>query len=421
MNMDFADAMRAAMNLTRDQKLVEATRVIQRALSGGEQVPSDSPSEARAPLLGIDNKVIDLTAEIIEPETMASAGLKADTRLGQSQPSRIAKWNAGSLGKALAKLRHTKLPRFSLDGLTVGRPRKALEIPEGAQFLSRSFACAAGSRNYKLYIPRRPQTGRRALLVMLHGGTQDANDFAAGTRMNALAEEHGFIVAYPSQSKAANASLCWNWFSPENQMRGRGEPAIIAGITSEIVTEYAVDPARVFVAGLSAGGAMAAVMGATYPDLYAAVGVHSGLPYRSAADLPSAFAAMRGDAGLRGGSRKSRGAGNDSPRVRTIIFHGDADNIVHSSNAANMVEAERAGQSVEHAEARHAAIRAHTRTVTRDKTGAVVVEQWIVHGSGHAWSGGSPDGTYTDPHGPDASREMLRFFLGERSKIAGDG
>ena len=412
MNMDFADAMRAAMNLTRDQKLIEATLVIQSALSGGHPVPSESPSEAAAISLAIENHVIDLTAEVIEPEMMASAELDADTRSEQSQPSRIAAWAAGPLGEALATLRHTELPRFSLDALAGVRPRKALEIPDGAQFLSRSFACAAGSRNYKLYIPRRSHTGRRALLVMLHGGTQDANDFAAGTRMNALAEEHGFIVAYPSQSKAANASLCWNWFSPENQMRGRGEPAIIAGITSEIVADYDVDPALVFVAGLSAGGAMAAVMGATYPDLYAAVGVHSGLPYRSAADLPSAFAAMRGDAGPRGRrSRKSRGTGDDSPRIRTIVFHGDADNIVHPSNAANMVEAERAGESVERAEARHAAIRAHTRTVTRDKTGAVVVEQWLVHGSGHAWSGGSPDGTYTDPHGPDASREMLRFFF----------
>jgi poly(hydroxyalkanoate) depolymerase family esterase len=299
--------------------------------------------------------------------------------------------------------------------LTLRRPRKALEIPDGAQFLSRSFTCAAGSRNYKLYIPRRPKIGRRALIVMLHGGTQDAEDFAAGTRMNALAEEHGFIVAYPSQSKAANASLCWNWFSPENQMRGRGEPAIIAGITEKIVAEYAVDPARVFVAGLSAGGAMAVVMGATYPDLYAAVGVHSGLPYRSAADLPSAFAAMRGDARPPQGqrSRKSRGTGDDSPGIRTIIFHGDADNIVHPSNAASMVEVEMGSERVERAEARHATNRAHTRTVTRDKTGAVVVERWLVHGSGHAWSGGSPDGTYTDPHGPDASQEMLRFFFKE--------
>ena len=158
---------------------------------------------------------------------------------------------------------------------------------------------------------------------------------------------------------------------------------------------------------------MAAVMGATYPDLYAAVGIHSGLSYRSAADLPSAFTAMRGDAGFRGRrSRKSRGAADDSPRVRTIVFHGDADNIVHHSNATNMVEAERAGESIERAEAQHAAIRAHTRTLIVDKTGAVVVEQWLVHGSGHAWSGGSPDGTYTDPHGPDASR-----FLEDRAEL----
>ena len=415
MHIDFADAMRAAMNLTRAQKLVEATRVIQRALSGRGTVPSEFPRKVAAISLAIESHVIDLTAEVVEPEMMASAELEANTPSEQSQPSKIAEWNAGPVGKALAKLRHAELPHFSLDGLTLRRPRKALEIPDGAQFLSRSFTCAAGSRNYKLYIPRRPKIGRRALIVMLHGGTQDAEDFAAGTRMNALAEEHGFIVAYPSQSKAANATLCWNWFSPENQMRGRGEPAIIAGITKKIVAEYAVDPARVFVAGLSAGGAMAAVMGATYPDLYAAVGVHSGLPYRSAADLPSAFAAMRGDARPPQGrrSRKSRGTGDDSPRIRTIIFHGDADNIVHPSNAANMVEAEIGGESVEHAEAGHAANRAHTRTVTRDKTGAVVVEQWLVHGSGHAWSGGSPDGTYTDPHGPDASQEMLRFFFEE--------
>jgi len=258
------------------------------------------------------------------------------------------------------------------------------------------------------------------LIVMLHGGTQDGDDFAAGTRMNNLAEKHGFLVAYPTQPKAANASLCWNWFMPENQIRSTGEPSIIAGITKEIIATYDVDPARVFVAGLSAGGAMAAVMGATYPDLYAAVGVHSGLPYKSAADLPSAFAAMRGDAGPLGlRSRKSHNAANDGPRIRTIVFHGDADNIVHPSNAASIVGAAKEGESIERADARHTANRAHTRTVTRDKTGTVVVEQWLIHGSGHAWSGGSRDGTYTDPHGPDASSEMLRFFLEEQRELAG--
>ena len=401
MNMDFADAMRASMNLIREQKLVEATRTIQGALACEDVTSSDSSSEARDPLLGSKNKVIDLTADIIEPETMAPAGSKmnADARFDQSQPSRIAAWNAGPLGKALVGLHRTGL---SLDGLTLRRPRKALKIPEGAQFLSRSFTCPAGSRNYKLYVPRSPRTDRRALLVMLHGGKQDADDFAAGTRMNTLAEEHGFLVTYPNQSKAANASSCWNWFTPENQMRGRGEPAIIAGITSEIVTEYAVDPALVFVAGLSAGGAMAAIMGATYCDLYAALGIHSGLPYRSASDLPSAFAAMRGDA-------QGRQLLDENRRVRTIVFHGDADRIVHPSNAAHIVADGGASESIELTG--RSAIRAHTRTIVRDESGAVILERWLVHGSGHAWSGGSPDGSYTDPQGPDASQEMVKFFL----------
>ena len=201
MNLHFADAIRAAMKLTREQKLIEATRVIQSALSGGEPVPSESPSEARALRLAIENPVIDLTAEVIDPETMASAELKADTRFDRS---RTAGW---PLSKDLVALPHTELPRFNLDGLRVGRPRKALKIPEGAQYLSKSFACAAGRRNYKLYIPRHPQTARRPLLVMLHGGTQDADDFATGTRMNALAEEHGFIVAYPNQSCAGTGLL----------------------------------------------------------------------------------------------------------------------------------------------------------------------------------------------------------------------
>lgn len=394
MKTHFADAMRAATKLTRVQKLMEATHVIQSALllGRGQTEPADEQAvEGRA----IEKFMIDITPDVTRPAIVGTAQAAPATR---------------PVGDVAATLGQARLPSFGLDGLARLRPHKSLEIPDGAQYLSRSYACAAGKRTYKLYVPHRQHTGRRPLLVMLHGGTQDADDFAAGTRMNVLAEEHGFLVAYPSQCKSANPSLCWNWFEPEDQVRGAGEPSIIAGITDEIIAEYDIDPQRVFVAGLSAGGAMAGVMRATYPEVYAAVGVHSGLPYRSATDLASAFSAMRGDPELQRRRRKTGPRSDHAVRVRTIVFHGDEDRIVHSSNAAEIIEA-KTGDTVERAKVRSSASRAYTRAVTRDKTGTVAVEQWLIHGSGHAWSGGSADGTYTDPHGPDASREMLRFFL----------
>ena len=394
MNMEFADGMRAAMKLIQARKLMEATRVIQGALSGGAE-PAPLTEQARL----IEGQVIDLSADAVEPESTTVQ------EAGASIGPNVAPW-AKRLGEMFAEHGDIGLPGLNLDALNVARPTKSVEVPDGAQFLSRTFVCAAGSRDYKLYIPRRLSESP-ALLVMLHGGTQDGDDFAVGTRMNERAEEHGFLVAYPSQSRAANASLCWNWFLPEHQKRGAGEPAIIAGITREIVAGYDVDPKQVFVAGLSAGGAMAAVMAATYPEMYAAVGVHSGLAYGAATDLPSAFAAMRGNGGSRGRSRKPRGA-PVAPRMRTIVFHGDADTIVHPSNAAGIVGASKTGERIERAETDG---RTYTRRVIRDQSGAAVVEDWLLHGSGHVWSGGSAEGSYTDPHGPDASREMLRFFF----------
>jgi poly(hydroxyalkanoate) depolymerase family esterase len=364
MTMDFAAAMRAATELTRAQKLMEATRVIQSALLlGRNQVPSEDPAELAVAGRAVEKFIIDLTPDVSGGEITTALQGPADTRSegprryhGTAAP---ANW---PLGEAAATLRQS-LSSFSLDALEGVRPRKALKIPEGAQFLSRSFACAAGCRSYKLYVPNRDQVGKRALLIMLHGGTQDADDFAAGTRMNVLAEEHGLIVVYPSQSKVANPSLCWNWFHREHQMRGAGEPSIIAGITNEVIAEYDVDPRRVYVAGLSAGGAMAAVMGETYSEVYAAIGVHSGLAYRSATDVASAFAAMRGDPGPRGrGQRKRRPAAANGPRMRTIVFHGDAeDRIVHPLNAAKIIEAQaKRGDHVERAKARSSASRAYT-------------------------------------------------------------
>lgn len=283
-------------------------------------------------------------------------------------------------------------------------------IPDGAQFLARSFTCTAGSRSYRLYVPASAPDRPRGLVVMLHGCKQDPEDFAAGTGMNAVAEAYGLVIAYPRQSGADNASSCWNWFRPADQMRDRGEPSIIAGITKDIMWDFGLDRSRVFVAGLSAGGAMAAVMGQTYPDLYSAAGIHSGLAYGSANDVMSAFSSMRGDGGLASGPKRLA----NGHRLRTIVFQGSADRTVHPSNADRIVAAAAptgAGCAVRRESGRSAGGRINTRTIVVDPGGNPAVEYWLVEGAGHAWSGGHPSGTYTDPHGPDASCQMVRFFL----------
>ena len=279
----------------------------------------------------------------------------------------------------------------------------------------RSYANGAGVREYKIYIPAGYDGQARPLIVMLHGCKQDPDDFAAATRMNALAEEYGLLVVYPRQAQEANGSECWNWFEPKHQQRDRGEPSLIAGITREVVSAYGLDARRVYVAGLSAGGAMAAVMGTTYPDVYAAVGIHSGLAYEAARDVPSAFAAMRGE-GPKRGKRKSR-MDASLRRVPTIVFHGDSDTTVHPSNGDELIaqaspvpSASKTGENA-FVERGEMGGRAYTRTTHRDTAGNPVMEQWLIHGAAHAWCGGSTEGSFSDPTGPDASREMLRFFL----------
>jgi poly(hydroxyalkanoate) depolymerase family esterase len=246
---------------------------------------------------------------------------------------------------------------------------------------------------------------------MLHGCTQSADDFAVGTRMNDLAEERIFLVAYPEQIQSANPSRCWNWFNEGNQQRDQGEPSLIAGITLQIMRDYPINPKRVYIAGLSAGGAAAAIMGATYPDLYAGVGVHSGLACGAASDMPSAFAAMR--QGASPAAARSRWPDHARATPPLIVFHGDRDRTVNPINADQIIAQSKAGIDLRTTITQGATPGgiSYTRTVRANESGRPIVEQWTLHGAGHAWSGGSGAGSYTDPRGPDASREMIRFFL----------
>ncbi|HVZ10771.1 PHB depolymerase family esterase [Rhodopila sp.] len=278
--------------------------------------------------------------------------------------------------------------------------------PRGGRIEEHIFTGPAGARPYKLYIPSGYRGQPVPLIVMLHGCTQSPDDFAVGTRMNQAAEAETCLVAWPRQVKTANLHKCWNWFREGDQQRGSGEPSVITGIVHQVMREYAVDKRRVYVAGLSAGGAAAAVLGETYPDLFAAVGVHSGLPCGAAHDASSAFVAMK-----TGSDGVIRRAGSGLPP--TIVFHGDRDGTVNPRNGDSVVAQAISGQHLR-AESTQGMVpdgHAWRRTRYRDADGMVKVEQWVIHGGGHAWSGGSADGSFTDPQGPDATAAMMRFFL----------
>lgn len=413
MNDEFAAAMRRATLFTRASNPSEATGLIQDALAGrtvsgeaGPAVPDIIPPTAKSRPKPFP---VDPAAQVIEPSANPESTF-AETDSFRRSP-RVRRPLGDTLrilseGRSMAG----KLSSFS-DGSIPGMRRRSPTPPiaDGAQYLARSFTCTAGTRSYKLYVPA---SAPRGLVVMLHGCKQDPDDFATGTSMNATAEANGLMVAYPSQTAANNASSCWNWFRPSDQKRGAGEPAIIAGITEEIIREFELDRSQIFVAGLSAGGAMAAVMAEAYPDLYAAVGIHSGLACGSAHDVVSAFAAMRGDGSLASRTRTLKDS-DPACQVRTIVFHGDADRTVHPSNADRIVAAATpSGPSGAASKlGRCAGGLTFETTVLTDEKGRPALEYWLVNGAGHAWSGGHADGSYTDPRGPDATTEMVRFFL----------
>lgn len=395
-HIDMAEATR----LTREGRLQEAMAVLQgkpasvttpgsRRDAGHPQAPNAEPIDMIAPTPGSGGA---WTA----PEAQPAAPAAANPAPATAKPR-------GPLARSLID----KLRSMPLAGARrKGQVAASAVLPDGAHFDSHTFSGGGEQRDYRLYVPGSHRDRPLPLVVMLHGCTQSPEDFAAGTGMNALAEAQGFLVAYPAQPSSANGSRCWNWFNAGDQQRDRGEPALIAGITRQVMGQFAVDPARVYVAGLSAGGAAAAIMARTYPDLYAAIGVHSGLACGAATDVASAFSAMR-----QGGTGVD--TGSDGGSFPTIVFHGDKDRTVSPINGVQVMAQSRGDARLQVTDRRGSAPggQDYTCTVETDDNGHPVLEHWLLHGGGHAWSGGSDAGSYTDPRGPDASREMMRFFL----------
>jgi poly(hydroxyalkanoate) depolymerase family esterase len=380
-------AMAEATRLTRQGRLIEATALIQQTLAG----PAAARRAPDAPCAG------EQTGGAADRYSEPTPALRAR----EGTPMR---WLPSGLIPRLGTLPSRGAPALH----RVHRSAAPAAKRPAGRFGAFSYTNAAGTRAYRLYVPTGHTGGPVPVVVMLHGGTQDAATFATATAMNHIAEHQTFLVVYPEQAPSANAGRYWNWFAPGHQRRGAGEPSLIAGITGQVTDRYGADAGRVYVAGFSAGGAMAAVMAAVYPDLYAAAGVHSGLAYGAAADLASAFTAMR-----QGPSQPARSPAHLLP---LIVFHGDRDTTVAPANAAGLIDHALAAASPG---AMPTAVttagqvpggHAYTRTCYQGPDGATLAESWTIHRGGHAWSGGVPRGSYTDPHGPNASAEFTRFF-----------
>ncbi|MBV9890544.1 MAG: PHB depolymerase family esterase [Rhizobacter sp.] len=375
-----------ATRLTRQVRIAEAKAAIRDALAPRSQAGPHVAGDR-------DDDVIDV--DVVEVPAAAESDDAADTLPGAVEL-------LDEPGEAIVE--PESLPRRE---------------PAAGRFLESSFTSSAGTRAFKLFVPGGYEGDALPLVVMLHGCTQDPDDFAAGTRMNAIAQERGFMVLYPAQTQRANGQRCWNWFSPQHQHRGRGEPALIAAMTRHVLQTHSVDRERVYVAGLSAGGAMAAILAREYRDLFAAAGVHSGIVPGIARDVASALAVMRSGpeaafpllAAFDDVASAKRGS------APLIVFHGDADRTVAVANGDAILAGALADAPVVATTCQGMAAggeRPFRRTVWRrtdDDAAPSVAEHWVVHGSAHAWSGGDASGSFTDPTGPDASREMLRFFV----------
>ena len=365
MNETLQNLMREATRLTQSGNLQEATRVIQRAL--GQPARNEEPTRPSVAILDAPNPTIldGCVFEVDEPQ--------------------VAKPNSPS----------TQAPSPSPSTCT-------RDTGATGEFSQGSHTHASLSRHYKLYTPPGSAGQSLPLVVMLHGCTQNPDDFAAGTGMNELAKAQGVYVLYPAQSQNANPQRCWNWFKHNHQSRGKGEAALLASMTLAVIQQHGIDARRVYVAGLSAGGAMAANMAAAYPEIFAAVGVHSGLAVGAAVNLAEALSAMSGGAA-------DVKLASQNVAVPTIVFHGDQDRTVHPRNGDQIIEA----LDTDPASRVEQGVSKQGRSFTRTchvKNSVEFAELWVLHAAGHAWSGGHASGSYTDAKGPDASAEMLRFF-----------
>lgn len=379
MTRTLASGMRRMM---RPAAMTKATRSFQKAMTGFMVETALAPIAAKLPK----------TAKLHK-----AAAPKADRKLGAviMQLRAAQSLMPGAMARSTAR-------------------KVSPRIPKGAQYLTRKHSSAAGSRGYKIYLPASQPKRPRGLILMLHGCSQTPDDFAVGTHINALAEKEGFVVAYPAQTRGHNGASCWNWFKPGHQRRGAGEPAILASLTRKLMREFGLDRDAVFVAGLSAGGAMAAILADVYPDIFSAAGIHSGLTRGSARDVISAMSTMR-----KGGASEgvAQTVAMRSLPVRRIVFQGDADSTVHPSNAAMIVAAAVGDDAVPTKIGKRTVRgRGYARSDYVGSDGAVMLELWMIEGSGHAWSGGRAAGSYTDSKGPDASVQMIRFFSADRLK-----
>jgi poly(hydroxyalkanoate) depolymerase family esterase len=405
-----------ATGLTKRGHMMEATRVIQNALGLAKATPAPvkkaAPTSGTVPTWapGIDTSVSDVPfRETLkkppanEPAFRAPHALKDDAPAVEAPAARPA-------------------------------PAAPTAKPRPASFTELSFRSGNTSHAYRLYTPSnapaadsaRDQSNLLPLVVLLHGCKQDAADFALGTGMNELAETEKCLVLYPEQSSSANSMRCWNWFEATHQARDSGEPKMLAALIHKVIKTHGADPSRVYIAGLSAGGAMAAIMAGLFPEMFAAVGVHSGLPPGAANNVISAFSAMRSGAS----KPKSSGgaaANDDSDGIvmPTIVFHGSADQTVNPDNGDQITEAALAAlksaglqlKRVEQSEdspGTSSGRRDTTRTIYSTADGKSFAEHWAIGSGPHAWSGGDAAGSYTDPHGPSASQAMVEFFLQHR-------